>query len=69
MKLDSKVLGALGPASGSSNLQGIGDEAFVAANGMMLVRKGDTLIRITYISCPCNTDQIKPLARKLAAAF
>lgn len=69
MKLDSKVLGALGPASGSSNLQGIGDEAFVAANGMMLVRKGDTLIRITYISCPCGTDQIKPLARKLAAAF
>jgi hypothetical protein len=36
---------------------------------MMLVRKGDTLIRITYISCPCNTDQIKPLARKLVAAF
>jgi len=69
MKLDSKVLGALGPASGSSNLQGVGDEAFVAANEMMLVRKGDTLIRITYISCPCNTDQIKPLARKLVAAF
>jgi flagellar basal body-associated protein FliL len=69
MKLDSKVLGALGPASGSSNLQGIGDEAFVAANGMMLVRKGDTLIRITYVSCPCSTEQIKPLAKKLAAAF
>jgi hypothetical protein len=69
MKLDSKVLGALGPASGSSNLQGIGDEAFVAANGMMLVRKGDTLIRITYVSCPCSTEQIEPLAKKLAAAF
>lgn len=69
MKLDSKVLGALGPASGSADLAGIGDEAFVAANGMMLVRKGDTLIRITYISCPCSTDQIKPLAKKLAAAF
>jgi hypothetical protein len=69
MKLDSKVLGALGPASGSTNLQGIGDEAFVAANGMMLVRKGDTLVRFTYISCPCSTDQIKPLAKKLAAAL
>jgi hypothetical protein len=69
MKLDSKVLGALGPASGSSDLQGIGDEAFVAANGMMLVRKGDTLIRFTYIRCPCSTEQIKPLAKKLADAF
>jgi hypothetical protein len=69
MKLDSKVLGALGPASCSAHLQGIGDDAFVAANGMMLVRKGSTLIRMMYISCPCNTDQIKPLAKKLAAAF
>jgi hypothetical protein len=69
MKLDSKVLGALGPASGSSKIAGIGDEAFVAADGMMLVRKGDTLVRITYISCPCSTPQIEPLARKLAAAL
>lgn len=69
MKLDSKVLGALGPASGSSKIAGIGDEAFVAADGMMLVRKGDTLVRITYISCPCSTIQIEPLAKKLAAAL
>jgi hypothetical protein len=68
MKLDSKVLGALGPASGSRKIAGIGDEAFVAADGMMLVRKGDTLLRITYINCPCNTEQIEPLAKKLAAA-
>ena len=69
MKLDSKVLGAFGPASGSSTTAGIGDEAFVAADGMMLVRKGDTLVRITYISCPCNTGQIEPLAKKLVAAL
>lgn len=69
MKLDSKVLGALGPASGSSKIAGIGDEAFVAADGMMLVRKGDTLVRITYISCPCNTEQIEPLAIKLVAVL
>jgi hypothetical protein len=48
---------------------GIDDEALVAANGMMLVRKGNALIRILYISCPCNSDQIKPLTKKLAAAF
>ncbi|MEO6807164.1 MAG: zinc ribbon domain-containing protein [Edaphobacter sp.] len=69
MKQNSKVLGAFGAAGGSSKLEGIGDEAFVAADGMMFVRKGDTLIRITYISCPCNTEQIKPLAKKLAAAL
>jgi hypothetical protein len=69
MKLDSKVLGALGPASGSNRIVGIGDEAFVAADGMMLVRKGDTLVRFTYISCPCNSEQIEPLAKKLAAAL
>jgi zinc ribbon protein len=69
MKLDSKVLGALGPASGSSKIAGIGDEAFVAADGMILVRKGDTLVRITYISCPCNTEQIEPLAKRLVAAL
>jgi zinc-ribbon domain len=69
MKLNSKVLGALGSGSGASTPEGIGDEAFVAADGMMFVRKGDTLIRITYISCPCNTDQIKPLAKKLADAI
>jgi hypothetical protein len=59
----------LGSASGSSKIAGIGDEAFVAADGMMLVRKGDTLVRITYISCPCSTAQIEPLAKKLAAAL
>lgn len=69
MKLNSKVLGALGSASGSSQIAGIGDEAFVAADGMMLVRKGDTLVRIMYISCPCSTVQIEPLAKKLAAAL
>jgi hypothetical protein len=69
MKLDSKVLGALGPASGSSKIAGIGDEAFVAADGMMLVRRGDTLVRITYISCPCDTEQIEPLAKKLVATL
>jgi len=31
-----------------------------------MVRKGDKLVRITYIMCPCSTDAIKPLAKKLA---
>jgi hypothetical protein len=52
--------------SGSGDLAGIGDEAYVAGGSMMMVRKGNTIARFTYISCPCNTDNIKPLARKLA---
>jgi hypothetical protein len=34
---------------------------------MIIVRKGNTVARFTYISCPCNTDNIKPLAQKLAS--
>ena len=68
MKLNSKLLGVLGP-SGSTPISGIGDEAFDSAGAMMFVRKGDKLIRITYTTCPCNTEAIKPLARKLAEAI
>jgi len=32
-----------------------------------MVRKGNTVARFMYISCPCNTDNIKPLAQKLAS--
>jgi hypothetical protein len=53
--------------SATGDLTGIGNEAYVAGGSMMLVRKGNTLARLLYVSCPCNTDNIKPLARKLAA--
>jgi hypothetical protein len=67
MTLDRKVLGNLGPAS--SKIPGVGDEAFDAAGGMLLFRKGDKLVRISYMTCPCTLSKIKPLARKLAAAI
>ena len=66
MHLNAKVLGGLGSAA-QQPLDGIGDEAFAEADSMMMVRKGDKLIRIMYMSCPCNTDAIKPLAKQLAA--
>jgi hypothetical protein len=53
--------------SGSGDLTGIGDEAYVAGGSMLMVRKGNTVARFMYISCPCNTDNIKPLAQKLAS--
>jgi hypothetical protein len=33
---------------------------------MLIFRKGNTLARFMYASCPCNTDNIKPLARLAA---
>jgi len=65
MNLNAKVLGGLGSVA-QQRLEGIGDEAFAEADSMMIVRKGDKLIRIMYMSCPCNTEAIKPLAKQLA---
>ena len=53
--------------TGSGDLTGIGDEAFVAGGSMILVRKGNTVAHFTYISCPCNTGNIKPLAQMVAS--
>jgi hypothetical protein len=66
MRLNAKVLGNLGP---QQRLPGIGDQAFVSADGMMMVRQGKTLIRIMYISCPCGVEQVKPLAKEIADAL
>jgi hypothetical protein len=62
MRLNAKGLAVLGSQEG---LPGIGDQAFVSADGMMMVRKGKTLIRIMFITCPCGTKEVVPLAKKL----
>jgi len=64
MRLNAKVLGGLGP--GQQGIPGIGDQAMDESGAMMMVRKGDKLIRIMYSTCPCSVDAIKPLARMLA---
>jgi hypothetical protein len=64
MQLNQKVLGGLGP--GQQEILNIGDQAFDEAGAMMMVRKGDKLIRIMYSMCPCSVENIKPLAKKLA---
>lgn len=66
MRLNAKTMAVLGPQEG---LPGIGDQAFVQADGMMLVRKGKTLIRIMFITCPCGQEQVKPLAKEIADAL
>ena len=62
--LNAKVLGRLGP--GQQGIPGIGDQAFDESGAMMMVRKGDKLIRIMYSTCPCSVEAIKPLAKTLA---
>ena len=66
MRLNSKVLG-IGAIGGIDAIDGIGDEAFSKSDSMMFVRKGDKLIRITYMTCPCGTEAIKPLAKEIVA--
>ena len=66
MRLNAKGLATLGDTQG---LPGIGDQAFVSADGMIMVRKGKSLIRIMYITCPCGVEQVKPLAKQIADAL
>jgi len=66
MRLNAKVFGNLGNEEG---LPGIGDQAFVSADGMIMARKGKTLVRIMYLTCPCGLEQVKPLAKEIADAL
>ncbi len=63
------VTGGAGTASssGTGDLDGIGDDAYLAGGGMLLVRKGNTVAHFMYVGCPCNTDNIKPLAKLVAS--
>jgi hypothetical protein len=76
MKMNRGVFGAVtdpaenqkpGAQTSTGVLSGIGDEAYVAGGSMILVRKGNTVAHFTYISCPCNTGNIKPLAQMVAS--
>jgi hypothetical protein len=66
MRLNAKVMERIGDAQ---DLPGIGDQAFVAGDGLMMVRKGPNLIRIWYLTCPCGTEAVKPLAKEIADAL
>lgn len=64
MKLNAKVLKNLGGPTGED--LPIGDQAFVSGESVIMIRKGSKVIRILYMTCPCGTKQVIPLARKLA---
>ena len=66
MRLTAKTMGQIGDTQG---LPGIGDQAFVSADGMIMVRKGSKLVTIMYLTCPCGTEAVTPLAKEIADAL
>ena len=66
MRLNAKVMGRIGDMQ---DLPGIGDQAFVSGDGMIMVRKGSKLVRIMYLTCPCGIEAVKPLAKEIADAL
>lgn len=64
MRLNKATLGSMGPAI-TPEIPNLGDEAFDAAGAMLFVRKGDKVVRIMYMTCPCSLEDILPLARKI----
>ena len=65
MSLTRATFGRMGPAF--TPIPSLGDDAFDIANGMMMIRKGDRIVRIIYMMCPCTTDDVVPLARKIVS--
>jgi hypothetical protein len=68
MQLNRAALGHLGPV-GLVAIPGLGDEAFDAYGAMIFVRKGDKLVRIIYMGCPCAEEDVLPLARTIVAGL
>jgi zinc-ribbon domain len=65
MSMTRAMFGRMGPAF--TELPEIGDEAFDIGGAMILARKGDKVVRIMYMMCPCTREDAVPLARKIVA--
>jgi hypothetical protein len=67
VKLHAKVmknLVASASAPAGEDLD-IADQAFVSSDSIIIVRKAGKVIRIMYLTCPCGTKEVIPLAKKL----
>jgi hypothetical protein len=63
MSISRATFGRMGPAF--TAIPSLGDDAFDIANGIIMARKGDRLVRIIYMMCPCTMEDVVPLARKI----
>jgi len=67
MSMSRLTMGNLGPSI--KNLPGLGDDAFDLAGVMIMARKGDSVLTMMYMSCPCTTEDVLPLARKVVSGM
>jgi hypothetical protein len=50
----------------TGDLDGIGDEAYEMGGSGIILRKGQTVVRMMFPYCPCDAIAIKPLAANVA---
>jgi hypothetical protein len=65
MSMSRMTMGRMGPSL--ANLPGLGDDAFDLAGVMIMARKGDQILTVMYMMCPCGTDDVVPLAKRVVA--
>jgi hypothetical protein len=63
MSMTRMAFGRMGPAF--TELPGIGDEAFDIGDAMILARKGDKIVRVMYMMCPCTRADAVPLVKTI----
>ena len=63
MSMTRMAFGRMGPAF--TELPGIGDEAFDVGGALILARKGDNVVQVLYMMCPCGKDDAVSLVRKI----
>jgi hypothetical protein len=59
------AFGRMGPAF--TELPGIGDEAFDIGGAMILARKGNKVVHVMYMMCPCGRADAVSLVKKVVA--
>ena len=67
MSMTRATLGRMGPSL--TELPGLGDDAFDLAGAIIMVRKGDKILNVMYMMCPCAREDVVPLVKKIADAL
>jgi zinc-ribbon domain len=68
MKLNRAAMKHIG-GEVTDDLDGIGDEAFVTGDSVLMFRKGNKMVRVMYMNCPCNLHAVIPLVKRIAAGL
>jgi hypothetical protein len=50
----------------SGDLDGIGDDAYEMGGSGFIFRKGQTVVHMMFLQCPCDANAMKPLAVNIA---